>query len=155
MIFSRYMDPGDILKYPAAIQRAIQYAVSTDFSKLEDGRYVIDGDKMFANLFHLTSKPLEGTHPELHRKYIDVQYWLSGEELCGFAPAVGAERRVEERDDEDICLYDSVRDESFLHARQGCYAVFFPDDAHRPGVAVDGGELTYRKVVVKVRTDTV
>ena len=155
MIFSRFQDASDILKYPAAIQRALRYASETDFSKLEDGRQEIDGDKMFANLFHITSKPMGETHPELHRKYIDVQFWLSGEELCGAAPAQGVGRCVKENGDEDIYFYESVRDESFLHARQGCYAIFFPDDAHRPGVAVDGEPRTYRKVVVKVRADTV
>lgn len=37
--------------------------------------------------------------------------------------------------------------------RRGCYAVFFPNDAHRPGVCVDGKPLDYRKVVVKVSVD--
>ena len=40
-----------------------------------------------------------------------------------------------------------------VHAVKGCYAVFFPNDVHRPGVCVDGKPLDYRKVVVKVSLD--
>ena len=83
MFFSSVHADDDLKRYPAAIQKAIEYAKNTDFSALEDGRQEIDGDKMYANLFHLTSKQKEEAHPELHKKYVDVQYWICGEELCG------------------------------------------------------------------------
>ena len=153
MIFSSIYANDDLSKYPEAIRKAIEYAANTDFDALEDGRQEIDGDNMFANLFHLTSKPVEQTHPELHKKYIDVQYWICGEELCGVATANGIGACIEEHDDQDLYFYDGVEAESFLHATKGCYAVFFPNDAHRPGVAFDGKPIEYRKVVVKVSTD--
>lgn len=78
MIFSSIHAGDDLSKYPEAIARAIRYASTTDFSQMEDGRYPIDGDRMFVQLFHLTSKQLEETKPELHEKYVDVQYWLTG-----------------------------------------------------------------------------
>ena len=135
------------------IYKGLELLRDTDFSKLEDGRQEIDGDKMFANLFHLTSKLKEETHPELHKKYVDVQFWICGEELCGVAPYHGVGKCVEAREDEDLYFYDSVENESFIHATEGCYAVFFPNDAHRPGVCVDGKPLDYRTVVVKVSLD--
>lgn len=54
MFFSSVHADDDLKRYPAAIQKAIEYAKNTDFSALEDGRQEIDGDKMYANLFHLT-----------------------------------------------------------------------------------------------------
>ena len=59
MFFSSVHADDDLKRYPAAIQKAIEYAKNTDFSALEDGRQEIDGDKMYANLFHLTSKQKE------------------------------------------------------------------------------------------------
>ena len=154
MIFSSIHAHDDLSRYPQAIQKAIEYASNTDFSKLEDGRQPIDGDKMFANLFHLTSKPVEETRPELHRKYVDVQFWICGEELCGVAPFTGSERCVDDSGKEDdLYFYENFKNEFFIHATEGCYAVFFPNDAHRPGVCVDGQPLSYRKVVVKVSLD--
>ncbi len=154
MFFSSVDAHDDLNRYPAAIRKAIEYATTTDFSKLEDGRQVIDGDKMFANLFHLTSKPLNETHPELHRKYVDVQFWICGEELCGVAPFTGSETCIDDsKKDDDLYFYEGFKNESFLHATKGCYAVFFPNDAHRPGVCVDNKPLDFRKVVVKVSVD--
>ena len=153
MIFSSIQVGKNFSCYPQAIQQAINYAMNTDFSKLEDGRHPIDGDNMFANLFHLTTKPQAETHPELHKKYIDVQFWLEGEELCGVAPYTGGGTVVEAREEEDLYFYEDFPGESFLHAVKGCYAVFFPNDAHRPGVCTDQGSITFRKVVVKVSVD--
>ena len=153
MIFSNIQSQDDLSKYPEAIAKAIRYAAQTDFDALEDGNHEIDGDRMFAKLVHLTSKPVEETHPELHKKYIDVQFWLGGEERFGIAPADGVGSLVGEDEKEDVYFYDSVAGESFVHAWKGCYAVFFPNDAHRPGVIAGDKPMSYRKVVVKVSVD--
>ena len=152
MIFSSIHANDNTAKYPAAIRKAIAYLSETDFSQLADGVYEIDGRRMFAQVFTYTSKPKEACKPELHRKYLDVQFWISGEELCGIAPASGVGNCTEEIDERDLYFYDGVKNEGFLHPYQGCYAVFFPNDVHRPGVMVDA-PLTYRKVVVKVSTE--
>lgn len=152
MIFSTTTAAQELRAYPAAIQKAVDYVLNTDFSKLEDGRQPIDGDRMFANLFHLTSKPQAETHPEAHKKYIDVQFWLSGEELCGYAPFVEGVPCVDPREDDDLYFYEDFPGESFVRAKPGCFAVFFPNDAHRPGVCTENGPCTYRKVVVKINT---
>lgn len=150
MIFSSVYANDNVRNYPAAIQKAIAYLKETDFDKLEDGVYEIDGKRMYAQVFRYTSKPASEAKPELHRKYLDVQYWICGEELFGIAPSNGVGNCIEEIDERDLYFYDGVANESFVHATQGCYAVFFPNDVHRPGVCVDGKPLDYRKVVVKV-----
>lgn len=150
MIFSSIYANDNLKVYPEAIQKAITYLMNTDFAAMEDGVYEIDGRRMFAQLFTYTSKPAEACKPELHRKYLDVQFWLGGEELFGIAPSNGVGNCTEEIDERDLYFYDSVANESFVHATKGCFAVFFPNDVHRPGVCIDGQALTYRKVVVKV-----
>ena len=59
MIFLPGNAMARIEQYSDVLQRAIRYVLKTDFSALKDGKYAIDGDKMYANLFHLTSKSLE------------------------------------------------------------------------------------------------
>ena len=108
MIFSSIHANDDLKRYPIAIQKAIEYAKTTDFSGLEDGKHEIDGDKMFVNLFHLTSKPKEETHPELHKRYADVQFWICGEELCGVAPFIGKGECIDAREDDDLYFYDGI-----------------------------------------------
>ena len=72
MIFSSIHANDDLKRYPIAIQKAIEYAKTTDFAGLEDGKHEIDGDQMFVNLFHLTSKPKEETHPDVRIDVIAV-----------------------------------------------------------------------------------
>lgn len=153
MIFSNIRVCGKMNGYPSAIKKAIDYLKETDFSAMEDGVYEIDGRDMFAQVFHYTSKAKDDCPPETHKKYLDVQFWICGEELFGVAPSDCAGSMTEEIPARDICFYDGVRDESFVHATAGCFAVFFPHDVHRPGVFIDRQALTYRKVVVKVSVD--
>ena len=150
MIFSSIHANDDLKKYPAAIAKAITYLKETDFDNLADGVYEIDGKMMYAQVFTFTSKPVAEGKPELHKKYLDVQFWICGEELFGIAPSNGVGACTEEILERDLYFYDGVANESFVHATKGCYAVFFPNDVHRPGVCVDGKPLDYRKVVVKV-----
>jgi len=152
MFFSSIYANDDLKKYPGAIQRAVTYLKETDFENLADGVYEIEGKMMYAQVFTYTSKPAKEAKPELHRNYLDVQFWISGEELCGVAPANGVGKCIEEIDERDLYFYDGVENESFLHAVKGCFAVFFPNDVHRPGCCLNDQPLTYRKVVVKVHT---
>lgn len=78
----------------------------------------LTADKMFVNLFHLTSKPKEETHPELHKRYADVQFWICGEELCGVAPFIGKGECIDAREDDDLYFYDGIENE-VLHPCDG------------------------------------
>ena len=153
MYYARLDAKTDLSVYPEAIQKALLYCLNTDFSTMADGRHEIDGDRMFASVWHGTTKKLADSTVELHKQYIDVQYWLDGEEICGAAPADGVGPLREAHEDRDLYLYDSVKYESMIHMGKGCFGVFFPWDAHRPGVAVNDEPSAAAKVVVKVSVD--
>ena len=119
----------------------------TDFSKLEDQRYEVDGDDLFFFVQSYESNPSNDT-PEAHRKYIDIQCVLSGGEIMGVAPLEEMTEEVEARPDNDIWFYHGATDTVTL--LPGRFAVLFPGDAHAPGVAVDA-PAPVRKVVVKVK----
>lgn len=153
MIASSVYAGDDTGKYPESIQRAIAYVKNHDFTKAAPGEYPIDGTRIYAKVFDLTSKPVEETRPEVHKNYIDVQFWVSGEELMGFATLKEAYQVADYNEAEDLYFLQAVKDESFIKAVQGDYMVFFPNDCHRPGVMVNK-PVTYRKVVVKVHVDT-
>ena len=75
MIFSKLNGGDDLSAYPAAIQRALAYLRDTDIMSLELGRHELEGDDMFVNVMDMTTHPMEGSHPEVHKKYIDLMYW--------------------------------------------------------------------------------
>ena len=62
------------------VMRGLELLRDTDFSQWEDGRHEIDGERLFVLLQSYETK-LENDTPEAHKKYIDIQYLLSGQEL--------------------------------------------------------------------------
>lgn len=152
MIYSSIHANDDWSKYPAAIQRALTYLTTTDVASLPPADYPIEGDKMFAKVFDNTSKAVAETHPELHRKYIDIQFFVTGGELMGICPRKKDYEAVEVHEDQDLYFLGDVEGEQFLRMEPGDYIILFPNDVHRPGIA-EKEPQTYRKVVVKVSMD--
>lgn len=152
VILSSIYSQDDFGKYPKSIQTALKFLKTTDFSKLENGVHEIQGKDIYVQVFDQTSQPIEKTRPECHRKYIDVQFWINGRELVGFAPMKKEYPVAEGIEERDLYFLKGVEDEIQIPASQGDYMIFYPGDIHRPGIAVDKPE-TYRKAVVKVRAD--
>ena len=69
-------------------QKALDYLAETDFSKLEDGRYDLDGDNLFVKLSTYTTK-VANEKPEGHKAYIDIQFLIDGKESVGVAAQIG------------------------------------------------------------------
>lgn len=130
------------------VVRGLRYLAETDFSRLPDGRQDIDGDSVFANLLRYETKEANDT-PEAHRAYIDIQYLIEGEELVGVAPLSAMTDVAEAHPERDLWLYHGPTQP--LTIGRGRFLVLWPDDAHAPGIAVDGRPAPCRKCVVKVR----
>lgn len=131
------------------VYRGLEILRDTDFSKLEDKRYEVDGEDLFFFVQSYESKPANDT-PEAHRKYIDIQYVISGEEKMGVGPLEEMTEEVEARPDGDIWFYHGPLDEITL--ANGRFAVLWPGDAHAPGIAL-GQPAPCRKCVIKVKVE--
>lgn len=149
MIYSSVYANDDLSKYPAALQRAITYLKNHDIAAMEPGDHPLEGDKMFIKVFDNTSKKVEETHPELHKDYIDVQFFVTGGELMGVCPKKKEYDVIEEHLDQDLYFLGDIEGEQFVKLVPGDYIVLFPNDIHRPGIA-EKEPQTYRKAVVKV-----
>jgi YhcH/YjgK/YiaL family protein len=99
------------------------------------------------------AKPRAEGFFESHRKYIDVQVVVEGEELIGLADisqlavskAYDAER--------DFIGYADFPGASELRLVAGDAAIFFPADGHMPGLRPGAGPNLVRKTVIKVPCD--
>lgn len=150
MFFSKLNGKDPWTAYPKAVRQALEFLQRTDWSTIELGKHPILGEKMFANVMDMTTRPFEGSHPEIHKKYIDLMYWPEGGEKIGVAPYLGTEPVLESHPENDIAFLASVDNESILTATAGCFGVFFPWDAHRPGLFLEDGPAVSRKCVVKI-----
>lgn len=136
---------------PNAILRAFLWLKENKnkIEKMQPGKYCIEGEDMYAKVFDVKTKKLEDTKPEIHKKYIDVQYWQNGEELMGYAPYTDNVAIIEENSDEDLYFLENPENEVFLPAHAGDIMVLFPEDIHRPAVCKNES-INCRKVVIKV-----
>jgi YhcH/YjgK/YiaL family protein len=133
-------------------EKAFKFLKSNDLSKLELKRYDLDGDNLFATVSEYLSKNEETAKFEAHRKYIDIQYVISGKEIMNIAPIKTVK--------EVLTPYDATKDIEFVtvdkivnyKATPVNFFIFFPGDAHRPGLK-DGVNSTVRKLVVKLKVD--
>lgn len=142
---------SDKARLPAAIVRGLEFLASTDIAALPVGRVDIDGDAIFALVQDYETEPKERRRPEAHVRHLDIQYIAEGREVIGYAPinrgGAIAEDMLAQR---DVVFYASVDGESELVMEAGNWAVFYPNDIHRPCCLI-GSSGKVRKVVVKIR----
>jgi YhcH/YjgK/YiaL family protein len=131
------------------IHKALCYAQSFDTSK-PDGRYEIEGDSLYALVSSYATFPDEERRFEAHRKYIDVQVLLEGEEKIETSFASDLKPLEEYFEPKDIIFLQPPPDFASLVMRPGYFAVFFPHDIHRPNCNLHG-KSRVRKIVLKVR----
>lgn len=130
------------------LDTAIDYLQRTDFKALANGSHQVDGDRVLANVMSYETKRLEEGKFEAHRKYIDIQVLLEGEERCCCAPLSLTTELGPFDEDKDIGFLAGPRQTTMQLSSEN-FAVFFPQDAHMP--ALDMHEkATVRKVVMKV-----
>ncbi|ERK17643.1 MAG: YhcH/YjgK/YiaL family protein [Pantoea sp.] len=142
----------DARHYPPAIARAIAYLAGHDLATMAAGRHVDSATGWQVQVLDLQTAPAEENYPEAHRHHIDVQYLVSGAEVIGVAnqPASLAVHQPY-NPERDIIFYQHAADETLIRMVPGTFAVFFPQDIHRPNCAPDlPGAI--RKVVVKIPT---
>jgi YhcH/YjgK/YiaL family protein len=140
------------------IRKSLNYIKQTDLKKLQPGRYDIDGENIFALISEYNTKPESEGKLEAHRKYIDVQYVIDGEELMGYTPlsdpafakaSAGRQEILEQYNEEnDIVFYKGEK--FFVKVSAGMFAIFFPEDVHMPGINT-GKSAMVKKLVIKVR----
>ena len=138
-----------------AIKKAIDFLRLTDIHSLADGRVAIDGQEVFAIIQRYETVIADVPRFEYHKKYIDIQYVVSGEEVIGWAPV--EEMTVTEAydADKDIC-FGTVPDNRItsVYLTSGQLAVLYPQDGHAPKLAA-GVPSQVLKIVVKIAADSV
>lgn len=152
MINGNKNDITKLLPYVSpALQKALAYISSTDFSAVANGEYEIDGRKVFARVNTYATEPKDARHPEKHNKYIDVQYVAQGEETIWYTPLTVACVETENKaDSDDVIFYADPAEQNCVTLKSGDFAVFFPWELHRPNCSVSGEAANVQKVVVKV-----
>jgi YhcH/YjgK/YiaL family protein len=87
---------------------------------------------------------------ESHRKYIDIQVIVSGDEIMEVVDRARIDVRVGYDETKDLIMYVDVPDASSLRVKAGEAAIFFPVDVHMPSLRSGATSMLVRKSVLKV-----
>ena len=86
-------------------KQAFDYVKSTDFSKMEDGKYDIADAGFTVSIASLFGKEKSEAAIETHKKFIDIQFPLLGVEKIGWKPGDQLlEESVPYNEEQDIAL---------------------------------------------------
>lgn len=133
---------------------ALEFIATTDFSQLSKGVHKIDGDKLLAIINEYETKPQDQEMFEVHRRYVDVQYVISGHEEFGYQPLTDQQADMPYNAEYDFAKFDYAKHADkahFMPLNPAVFAVFFPSDMHM--AATLETPVAVRKVVMKVRLD--
>jgi YhcH/YjgK/YiaL family protein len=150
MILCDFKDIEHQIAINPRLKKAIDFLRRPDLPGLPDGKVELDGEQVFAIVQRYETVITDSPKFEYHRKYVDIQYIASGEEIIGWAPI---ERMAITE------MYDAERDIAFgsvasnqstrLLLQAGQAAVLYPEDGHAPKLAA-GSASAVMKIVVKV-----
>ena len=132
--------------------KAFAFFKDNDLTKLELKRYDLDGDNLYVTISEYNTKNPEAARYEAHKKYIDIQYVVKGSELIGIAPLSSQDSILQKYDATKDIEFLSVKKGAMIQATPAKFFIFFPEDAHMPGLK-EGTNAPVRKAVAKVRID--
>ncbi len=130
-----------------AFREAFEFLRQADLNALEDGIQEIHGKDLYVSFQKAQGKDAACALLEAHRKYIDIQFLMEGNEQTGWKPREACAEVAKTYDaDKDIEFFADPP-QSFIRLNPGTFTIFFPGDAHAPMVSTG----IIHKCVVKVR----
>lgn len=112
------------------------------------GHYEID-DGIYANVDEYSPKPYENCKFEAHKKYIDIQMVLCGEENLEYTTVDGLEISEEYDENRDVMFFENTPDFDTVKLTPFKFAFIFPHEAHKPQIKTTSDNV--KKVVVKIK----
>lgn len=147
MIWNKLCDSERLCQLHPGFAAAFDFLHRQDLAELPVGTYEIDGKRVYAMIQKGIGKGVTVARLETHRRYIDIQYTISGNETIGCAMAAQCLPDTDGWNLEKDVVFFREQSEFLLPVPPGYFSIFFPEeDAHAPWAGT--GEI--HKAVIKV-----
>jgi YhcH/YjgK/YiaL family protein len=146
MILSTLSQAGRYAALHPLFPRAFEYMRNTDLLTLAPGRYPIVDKQLFVIVESVPGRAREAAKLECHRRYIDIQLMLEGDEEMGWKALADCVQPVSDYSEEKDIRFFHDAAASWIATPPGTFCIFFPEDAHAP--LVSSGSI--RKAIFKV-----
>ena len=147
MIIDRIENASRYYALGSGIAEALVYIKDNDLTEIEIGSYEISKGKVRMIVNEYEQKCTDKVTMEAHRKNIDVQYWVKGSELMGYAPLQSHSLLEPFNEEKDFGNY--AAEASFSKLEPGMFAIYFPTDMHTAVEDIQS-DSKVRKIVFKV-----
>lgn len=145
MLISSIKNYQNILNFFPQLNIVFDFIIKNISAKTADGKYYIT-EEIYVDVQNCLPKPKKEQVLEKHKKYIDLQYVISGKEKIGwkfFDKSFKVLKKYSSK--KDIAFYSNSPD-AFINLKKGEFAIFFPEDTHAPLCC----EKQVKKCVVKI-----
>lgn len=127
-------------------KQAFDFLQSTDLDALSIGKIELNGSELFANVVEIIGKTAEEAKMETHNRYIDIQVPITAAETMGWIAVNKLTQTTQAYNPEKDVAFFADKASNFILVQPYEFAIFFPEDAHQPGIAIG----QHKKVIVKV-----
>ena len=138
-------------KNPKHWKQAFTFLKEADLKSLPEGKQELEGEHLFIAISKYNSKEKSETKYESHKKYIDIQYIISGEEQMGLTTIDKAEVSEPYNVETDLVFYN-YEGGKYIKANSENFLIFFPQDLHRPCIKTEES-VPVKKLVVKLQVE--
>ncbi len=121
------------------------YLKTHNLKEMDLGKHDIKGNELYFNLQEGDTKPTQKL--EAHKKYIDIQVVIEGEEYMGYTNISNTTVSEEYNPEKDVMFLNGKVDK--LRADETRFLIFYPEDAHMPSLC-DREPQKVRKAIFKI-----
>ncbi len=131
--------------------KAFAFLRDNNLDSLKPGKYVIDGDDVYADITDTPSDELDKSKWHSHRRYCDIQYVIRGAERVGVAPLETGKITIPFTDKGDSQFYTQDMKGEYYLGTPDVFFIFFPTEIHRPFIKVaESGPV--KRIRFKIRS---
>lgn len=150
MILDKLENAANYFDCVPGFERFMEFYNDNDLETLPACKIKLDGDDLIVNINDFKGKEEADCRMEAHKEYLDIQIPLTDDEVMGWKAQVDCcDTTTEYNEQKDVEFYGDAATAKF-NVPAGHFAVFFPEDAHQPGIAPG---KQYRKIIVKAKVN--
>lgn len=129
-----------------ADKSSLEYREIMSYSLGTCKKIELDGDNFILEQVY-SSKERNECLFESHKKYIDIQFIVYGEEIIEVVNSKNLISAQEYDEEKDIVIYKAIKQASPIILKAGDLAIFYPQDAHMPCIRVNICDKIIKAVV--------
>jgi YhcH/YjgK/YiaL family protein len=146
MIIDRLENAPRYFPLNPRFEAAFRFLAEADLDSLPVGSTELAGPALRVDRLQAPAKARDQIKLEVHRRFIDIQFLISGQEQFGWKLTSACAQPEADYDPMLDRIFYRDEPDAWFPLLPGMFAIFFPEDAHGPML----GEGELRKAVVKV-----